>query len=206
MAQAQVIQQGSPPSPPKKYVTLTEYFEASDQYPAEVVDGEIVRMSPAQRGHSRLIRKLLVSLHIFCSQNDLGEVWSETSFVLDGIKGPDWVSRVRQPDVSFIAKKRVEDHDTAYGIDEGAWWLAPDLAVEIISPSDKYIDVVQKVAEYLQYGVRQVWLVNPPTRTVRIYTSENHDGIELDGTATLTADPVIPGWSMPVKDLFDTAK
>jgi Uma2 family endonuclease len=205
MAQAQIIQQGSPPSPPKKYVTLAEYFEASDQYPAEVVNGEIIRMSPAQRAHSRLIRRLFRLLDAFVVQHDLGEVWSETSFVLDGIKGPDWVSRVRQPDVSFITKKRAEEHDSNYGADEGAWWLAPDLAVEIISPSDKYLDVVQKVAEYLQHGVKQVWLVNPATRTVRVYSADDHDGVELDESATLTADPVIPGWLMPVKDLFDSA-
>ncbi len=200
MAQTQLTRQAEPPL--ANGLPILEYYEAADLYPVEVVNGEIVRMAAHQRKHSRVSRTVFLSLHSFAAERNLGEVWEETPYVLEGDKSRQWVTRVRQPDVSFIARVRVEAHNAEHGPDEGPWWLAPDLAVEIISPTDRYKDVEEKIAEYLRSGVRLVWLFNPHRRTVHVYTPENPGGLLLDEHATLSGDPVLPGWAMAVRDIF----
>ena len=145
---------------------------------------------------------MFLSLDRWVADRSIGEVWEETPYVLEGDKARDWVSRVREPDVSFISRERVEAHNAEHGPDDGSWWLAPDLAVEIISPTDRYKDIEEKIAEYLRFGVRLVWLLNPHRRTVHVYTADNPGGLLLDENATLSGDPVVPGWSIAVKDIF----
>ena len=201
MAQAQITQHQPTPED-RGYLTLTELLSLPNEQPFEIVNGEIVMMSPAQREHNTLSRRLFVSLYNFAEERNLGEVWEEAAYVLDGDKRSDWVREVRQPDVSFIARERVEAHNAEYGAKEGPWWLAPDLAVEIVSPTDRYIDVMQKVADYLRYGVRLIWVVEPAAQVVRVFSPQEQEGHTLDRNVTLSGDPVLPGWSMPISELF----
>ena len=105
--------------------------------------------------------------------------------------------KVRKPDVSFIAAARM----TAEQWNEGFSKLAPDLAVEVLSPNELAIDVDWKLQDYLAAGVRLVWIINPETRIVRIHrqdrsVAEVHAGEELDG------EDVVPGFRAPVAELF----
>jgi Uma2 family endonuclease len=203
MAEAQITQHQHIPED-KGYLTLTEFLSLPDEQPVEVVSGEIVMMSPAQREHNTLSRRLFVSLYHFAEEHKLGEVWEEAAYVLDGDKRSDWLREVRQPDVSFIARERVEAHNAEHGAKEGPWWLAPDLAIEIVSPTDRYIDVRQKVADYLHYGVRLIWVVEPAAQVVRVFSPQDNEGHTLAENTVLSGDPVLPGWSMPLAELFDT--
>src|SRR5262249_9763499 len=105
--------------------------------------------------------------------------------------------------VSFVSQERIDAHVDRYG-ETGPIRLAPDLAIEVISPGDKYSDVDDKVADYLRYGVRLVIVLNPRNRTARNCTPENPGGL-IEHT-TLRGDPVLPGWSMPLAELFGAAK
>jgi Uma2 family endonuclease len=171
--------------------------------PIEVVDGEIVVMSPPQRQHIRIAHDLFRSLDRFLEENQLGRAWLEAPYLLEADDRGDWVRGARTPDLSFIARERVEAHDAQYGDVEGPYRLAPDLAVEIVSPGDSYSTVMQKVADYLRYGVRLVWVIDPQTRAVRIHTQEDPDGRTLSDTDTLSGEPVLAGWSMSIKLLLD---
>jgi len=202
MAEAQVTQHQHIPEG-RGFLTLTEFLSLPDEPPVEVVNGEIVMMSPAQREHNTLSRRLFRSLDRFVAEHDLGEVWEEAAYVLDGDKRSDWLREVRQPDVSFIARERVEAHNAEHGAKEGPWWLAPNLAIEIVSPTDRYVDVRQKVADYLRYGVRLIWVVEPAQQVVRIFSPQDKEGRTLTENASLSSDPVLPGWSMPLAELFD---
>jgi Uma2 family endonuclease len=104
---------------------------------------------------------------------------------------------VRAPDVAFIRIERLLE----VGSPRGYWSGAPDLVVEVVSPSDLYTEVDEKVAEWLEYGAQVVLVVNPrrrsvaehrPSRPVRVLTEDD----VLDG------GEVIPGWSVRVGDLF----
>jgi Uma2 family endonuclease len=83
----------------------------------------------------------------------------------------------------------------------GYWPGAPDLAIEVISPSDTYAEVEEKVFEWLEAGTLMVLVVNPRRRSVTIYRSLA-DIIVLTQNDTLDGGDVVPGWTMPVKDIF----
>lgn len=85
---------------------------------------------------------------------------------------------------------------------ERVFRVAPDLAVEIVSPTDKFSAVLKKVARYLEYGVKLIWVIDPQNRVVYVYTPDHPDGRALHEDATLNGDPVLPEWSMHFPDLL----
>jgi Uma2 family endonuclease len=185
-----------------KGVSLEAWMRAYDRHPVEVVDGEFLEMSPNQRAQGVILSPLLVSLYTFALRERLGQVFTEIAFVLDGVPRKNWVRGARQPDLAFIAQERVEQHNARYGDREGPWWLAPDLAVEIVSPTDAYSDVNRKIADYLRYGVRLVWIIDPQMEVIRIYTPDDPEGRTLAAADTLDAAPLLPGWTMLVSEVF----
>lgn len=183
--------------------TVEDYMAAYGEFGAEVVNGEIIPMHPPKRQHVQIAHTLLFSLYDFVEAHQLGEVWTEAPYLLDADDRTDWVRRARVPDVSFVTRARVEAHEKQYADDEGPWRLAPDLAVEIVSPKDSYTDVNYKVAEYLRYGVQLVWVIDPKARTIRVHTPDDPDGHTLGEDGTLTGDPVLPGWSLTVAAILE---
>jgi Uma2 family endonuclease len=110
---------------------------------------------------------------------------------------PDRPNLVRKPDVSFIRLGRLPNEE----LPAGHIRLAPDLAVEVVSPNDLYYEVEAKVREHRQAGVRLVWIVVPPSRSVLVRRldgtiTEVHEGDELSG------DDVVPGFRCRVADIF----
>ncbi len=111
----------------------------------------------------------------------------------------DDLGKVRKPDASFIRLERLPAEERL----EGHCPIAPDLAVEVISPHDLYSEVEAKVDEYVQAGVSLVWVVDPPTRSVRVHRADGtladlREDDELDG------ENVLPGFRCPVRELFRT--
>jgi len=136
-----------------------------------------------------------IAAHLFqhVEAHHLGTVYAaETGFQLT--QDPD---TVRAPDVAFISRQRGE----AVGEIEGYWPGAPDVAVEVISPSDRYTDVEDKVVEWLEAGCRMVIVVNPRQRSVTVYRSHT-DMVRLTEEDTLDGGEVVPGWQLPIKEVF----
>lgn len=106
--------------------------------------------------------------------------------------------RVRRPDASFIRAERL------YEVPKVFLTLAPDLAVEVVSPNDLYYEVEAKVAEYKDGGVQMVWLINPVGRNVRVLRP-GKSTVELSAADRLTGDGVIPGFDGLVNDFFPKA-
>lgn len=111
---------------------------------------------------------------------------------------PDAPKKVRRPDVSFIRLDRMSPDEA---MSEGHLRIAPDLAVEVLSPNDLAYDVDKKVEEYESADVRLIWVVNPETQTVRVHRADGtvsvfHEGDELDG------ENVVPGFRCRVSELF----
>lgn len=107
-------------------------------------------------------------------------------------------NRVRKPDLSFVASGRV----TPTRDQDGNWPIAPDLAVEVISPNEIAEDVETKLDEYLRAGVRLVWVLFIPTRNVWAYKQDGTAKL-YRSTDTLTGDDVLPGFAVPVAELFE---
>ena len=120
---------------------------------------------------------------------------------LGSVYGPDTTFQIgeneRLPDVSFVAAERLP----AEGEPEGRWPIAPDLAVEILSPNDLYEKVNSKVWEYFAAGVRQVWLISPEQRTITIYSSPTQTTILTEEDDLVGAD-VVPGFRCLISELF----
>ena len=93
-----------------KYITLAEYLSYGDQ-PVEVVDGEVIMPAAHTRRQPRVVARLTRKLDPYVQEHKLGEVLTETSYVLDGDPRSNWVSGARTPDLSFISRERVEAHD-----------------------------------------------------------------------------------------------
>jgi len=114
---------------------------------------------------------------------------------------PGSPTTVRKPDVSVIRTGRLLDNR----LPKGHSRIAPDLAVEVVSPNDLAYEIEEKVAEYLQAGVPLIWIVHPPTRTVRIHRPKSAASgpiSELSGDDTLTGEHVLPGFSCKVSEFF----
>lgn len=110
---------------------------------------------------------------------------------------PDDPDRVRKPDVSFIAPGRMSPDEIPAGHCE----LVPDLAVEVNSPNDRRAKIQSKVNEYLQAGVRLVWVIDPPTESVVVYRLDGTMS-KLGMTDELDGEDVAPGFRCPVRELF----
>ena len=164
-----------------------------DGYRYELVRGELRKMAPAGYLHGRVAINVTTSLDRYVRDHNLGVVYAaETGFKL--ASNPD---TVRAPDVAFIRRERVQEVGDA----EGYWPGAPDLAVEVISPSDTFADVQEKVFDWLEAGTRMVILVMPRKRAVTVYRSLT-DMMMLTEHDMLDGGDVVPGWKIPVRELF----
>lgn len=160
-----------------------------DQY--ELVDGHLVERGMGTWAGAVELKLAMLIYNLVISKEG-GNVFSSAAGYRCFPK-----NRVRKPDVSFIAAGRLPDGR----IPEGFITVVPDLAVEVVSPTDIQYDVDRKVAEYLAVGVRLVWVVNPDTRHVLIFRLDGtiagvREGGELDG------EGVVPGFRCPVAELF----
>ncbi len=125
----------------------------------EIVNGAPEEKEMPGARHGMIAARLLIRLGGFIEANQLGETFTEVNFKIG--------NNERIPDLSFVAADRIP----AEGVPEGVLQIPPDLAIEIISPNDLHEKVSNKVLEYLEAGVKQVWLVSPEIRTVTIFRS-----------------------------------
>ncbi len=162
----------------------------------ELVDGEI-RVSPAGGRHGEIAVRLAARLFAFVSRKSMGKVFdSSTGFRLPSRRRR--MRNLRSPDISFVAAGRFPGGRVPAGFIE----LAPDLAVEILSPEDRRRDVLEKVGQFLDAGVRLIWVIDPEARkaaTYRSLTTVRHVG-EHDA---LGGEDVVPGFRCRLSDLLE---
>ena len=181
--------------PRTKLMTAEEFLDyGEDGYRYDLIDGRVVRMAAAGRRHGRIALDLGRSVADFVAEHGLGEAYaSETGFILQ--RNPDVVLA---PDVSFVRNERL----TAELDEDGFLPLAPDLAVEVISPSNRAGKIRIKVGHYLAAGVPLLWLIYPRRRQVAVHRGDGTVEI-LDETGVLDGGEVLPGFRLPVSSLFD---
>jgi Uma2 family endonuclease len=172
-------------------VTIDEFAEMPREGIWELVDGEPIELSPAA-GRSGWISgnvSRLLASHV--RQSQLGWAFPpETGFVLFEDR-----QTVRSPDAAVVLRNRLAELPDSFVP------VAPDRAVEVLSPSDRMADALAKVAMYLQAGTPLVWLVNPASRTVVVFRSKM-DLVTLGASDMLDGGDVLPGFSVPVAEIF----
>ncbi len=156
----------------------------------ELVDGEI-RVGPGGARHGAVSLRLAVLLHAFVTERQLGFVFeSNTGFRLPS-------GNIRSPDTCFVSGGRFSEGH----LPEGFADLAPDLAVEVISPGDRARHVFDKVGEYLEAGVRLVWVIDPKRRRAVVYRSLS-EVRELGEADELDGEDVLPGFRCRLNDIL----
>jgi Uma2 family endonuclease len=154
----------------------------------ELIDGTLVE-KPMASFESRLALILGMFLEIFLETNDIG-----ATFGADGLLRL-FSGQVRAPDVSFISWKRMPNQELP---DEAIYSLTPDLAVEILSPSNTEAEMRRKLQDYFRGGTKLVWIVDPQARTVHVHTSPRRFTV-LTEEDTLTGGKVLPGFSLSIR-------
>lgn len=175
----------------KKEMTDEELLSLPDDgYKYEYVKGEL-RVSPAGLKHEEIGIRLASLLLNYVKGSQLGKVYGSST----GYRLPN--GNLRSPDVSFVSRERLPGGESP----EGFAHFAPDLAVEILSPSDRMDEINEKIAEYFDNGTILVWVIDPKNQSASVYSSPS-DVRVLEANDELMGEDVIPGFRCQVRDLF----
>lgn len=175
-------------------MTADEFLAMPDDgWRYELIEGVPRRMPPTGVEHGSVSSRLIGSLDLFVQPHRLGIVLSsETGFLFQ-----EEPPVVRAPDVAFVRAERLPPRSEWQGYSR----VVPDLAIEVVSPDDAASAIAEKVSFYLTHGVPLVWVAYPSSREVVVH----HRGREpelLDHDAVLDGEDVLPGFRLPVADLF----
>ncbi|MFN3652940.1 MAG: Uma2 family endonuclease [Armatimonadota bacterium] len=178
--------------PTSELVTPEDLQEMADGERFELVDGHLVEREMGNQS-SWIELQLARLLGNYIEEQGLGWVFGATA----GYQCFSDRSKIRRPDCSFIARDRFSNDQFALPYIT----TAPDLAVEVISPNENWNATERKIADYLEAGVKQVWIVDPEHRTVHVRGPRN--AVALYGADDeLPGEPVVPGFRLRVAELF----
>ncbi len=164
-----------------------------DGFRYELIEGELRKMEPAGFFHGATGGLLLGPLISYIQQNDLGVILlAETGFKVG--HDPD---TILAPDIAFIQRENVPNPWPKYGFFVGV----PDLAVEVVSPSETMESVDEKVQKYLEAGTRLVWILRPLRRRIEVHRA-NGESVFLTDKDILRGEDVVPGFELPVNRIF----
>ena len=178
-------------------LVMPPYDESGKQCRFELIRGELKVMSPSKPLHGVVCARIAAALINFVEANDLGMAFgAETGFIVE--RDPD---SVLGADAAFVSHERL---DTVENF-EKFFSFAPDLAVEVLSPSNTTREINEKIAFYFAAGSRAVWVFNPKKRTAAVYTSPS-DVRVLNEQDTLDGGEVLPGFKLDLAKLFAVGK
>lgn len=177
---------------PDKTMTAEELFALGDIGPCELIRGELIPMSPSGFTHGWIAMRVgrLLAEHVDRYQLGIATA-AETGFRIH--RNPD---TVRAPDAAFVSQTRIQDKPTL-GFFEGA----PDLAVEVVSPSDRGSDVQTKAQDWLTAGCRMVWIVDPAPMSVTVYLRDGSVR-QLTTNDHLDGGDVLPNFHLGISEIF----
>jgi Uma2 family endonuclease len=176
-----------------RFITLEEYvaLPGDDLYVDEVSRGLLVREPRPGNQHGEIVAELTFALRLHLEQHPVGRVVTEAGFLL--ARSP---LTIRGPDVAFIRADRVPAQKNPSFFDG-----APDLAIEVVSPSNRGGELLQKIGEFLAAGTLLAWVVYPQTHTVVEHTQDGEIRI-YTASDVLTAPALLPGFALAVSDIF----
>lgn len=177
----------------KRRVWTDEALEAlpKDGHKYELLDGELI-MSPVHANHGIICLRFGALLLQFVQQHKLGEVYdSSTGFRLSE-------TLLLSPDIAFVSKARLKKIMPAL---DKFLTGAPDLVVEVLSPSDRMMQINRKLDHYFEHGTRLAWLVNWRKQQVHIYTPDSIEALTKPKDV-LTGGTVLPGFKCKLNQIF----
>ena len=140
--------------------------------------------------HSGISTRLTIELGIYLKKNKIGRVYGDNTIFRIGVNK-------RIPDVAFVSSEKIPPMGEPLDI----WEFAPDLAVEVISPSERHNEVERKISDYFAAGVRQVWKIVPELKTLTIYFSPTETKI-LTEKDEICCEEILPRFRLKLSDIF----
>ena len=187
------------PSPAVNHISVEEFMEIASQPEyadcvVELVEGEIVTMPTVKSVHAEVEAALIILLGGYIRQKRLGRIYSgDAGFVVE--RDPEGRDTVRGLDIAFVSLAKAPEPLPNTWLE-----IAPDLAIEIMSPSNTAADIRLKVRQLLRAGCAQVWVVYPSLREVDAHSA---DGIRVYNEGdSLSAPDILPGFEIAVSDIF----
>ena len=176
----------------KPKLTYEDYASLPDDERYELIDGELIPMPSPKEIHQRILLLLGASWLWFVLERHLGAVYAAP---FDVILSP---TNVVQPDLIFVSSAR------AHIITEDNIRGAPDLIVEILSPSTAGYDRTTKRNLYARHGVREYWLIDPYAKTITVLTlgANGYDTYAVYGECDTLTSPALAGFELNLSDLF----
>jgi Uma2 family endonuclease len=179
----------------ERLLTANEYVSLpNDGRHTELVRGMVIEMNMPGFEHGDICGTVYFLLREFVSSRDLGRVVCNDAGVLTE-RNPD---TVRGADIAYYSFQRLPRDKRPKGYPD----VAPELIIEVLSPTDRWSDVYRKIGEYLDVGVAVVCVLDPDSRKLHIYEPE-HAGFELTADDELTVPTVLPDFRVPVRRFFE---
>ncbi|GIV15279.1 MAG: hypothetical protein KatS3mg022_0714 [Armatimonadota bacterium] len=179
----------------KRTYTIDDLWELSHRVRdkrLELVRGELRELAPANEEHGYVAGRMFYVVTHYVATHRLGYTFAaETGFVLS-----EEPATVRAPDFAFLSRERAPQEWTRHFAR-----YVPDLVAEVVSPGDTFSEVTEKVDDWLQAGVRMVWVVDPSKRVVYVYRA-NQPVRVLHAEDVLTGEDVLPGFECKVSEIF----
>lgn len=171
--------------------------EALESVGREIIKGRWAEDNEmAGKQHGRIGGRLYAYLFMYLQAQPIGEAYPDNvNYVLEGT--PENIVTMRIPDVSFVRAARVDHQDPGY------YYLAPDLAVEVLSPSERPATTQSKIDDYLQQGTAQVWVIDPVQERVSVYQADQPTAHYMRGQV-LEGGALLPGFSLALDTLFES--
>ena len=167
-----------------------EIEDSSDHYQFELIDGQLAVREPPAPTHGCVLTNIVYLLSDHVRKHGLGTVYAgDTSVFIDS-------KNVRGADVAFVRKERLP-------LTDHRWLLEPDLAVEVISPSNRRDEMAKKLNHYLSVGTRLVWYIDPSRRRINVYRADGSTTL-LTPADTLSGENVVEGFTCGVTEILDT--
>lgn len=171
-------------------MTAEEFYDYARDRRCELIDGAVVEMAPAGDEHSDVELGIMADVRLHVDRHRLGRAYG-ASLGVNVARDPD---TVLQPDGAFVARSS--------GSQSGAFLSqTPDLVLEVISPTDRMSSVVAKAQRWLAAGVKVVWVADPQAGEVMVWRSPN-DVQTVGRDETLTCEDLLPGFALPLSDVF----
>jgi Uma2 family endonuclease len=163
-------------------------FEEDKRY--ELDEGELIEMTRPAYKHNRVLIRLTARLFTFFERSPIGEVLnSENLYALSQ-------NTRRAPDLAIILGNRHSELENAKVIP-----IVPEIAIEILSPSETLRMIHRKLKQYFEAGVKEVWIIDPSDRTTEIWTGPHLPDRDVSSSDALTS-PLLPGFKLTLEDLF----
>jgi Uma2 family endonuclease len=183
---------------------LADFIAQTNEQIFEIINGERIPKQPTVGGHNYVLKLLFKLLLFFLEKTQLGQCFTEATYVLPDKYDLNWVTGSRTPNILYYTQERWAAYIAANADwREKPYLLVPDFIAEIVSPTDTFSKLDEKIDAYLLDGVRLVWIIDPQRKKTFVHAPDFEQPLILTNDALLDASDVIPGFHVVLSKLFD---